>query len=66
MLSWPRTLIEHGVLVIDPLRAQSNLLLLGTDGVPISEYQSMARLLHICNCLTWHAHARDALLDGDA
>jgi len=59
-VAWPWAFIQQGIPAIDPLRIQSNLLLLDAADRPLPEYQALGVLVHVVNRLEWHVHAREA------
>jgi hypothetical protein len=59
-IAWPWAIIQHGVPALDPMRIQSNLLLLGRDDRMLNEQQTLGALLVLVTQLDWHPHALKA------
>jgi len=56
-LAWPWSFIHPGVPAIDPLKIQSNLLVLDVKGEPLSEYQTVGALVYLINSIDWNCKA---------
>jgi hypothetical protein len=65
-LAWPWSFIQPGVPAIDPLKIQSNLLLLDDKGELLSEYQTVATLVYLVNRLDWNSQANTACAGSPA
>jgi hypothetical protein len=62
-LLWHWGFIQYDIPAIDPMRIQTNLLLLDDSEHMISEYQAVGALVNLINHLRWQDHARAACGD---
>ena len=60
-VSWPWMLIADGVVALDPMRIQSNLLVMDDLDKPLGEHSSTKVLLAIVDRMPWQRYALKAI-----
>ncbi len=60
-LNWPWGLIAEGVVALDPLRIQSNLLMIDDFDQPLDERASTRVLIELIDRMPWQGSAMKAI-----